>query len=149
MPPPVSIQNPYNLLNRTFEVGLAECAHREAVGLLAYSPLAFGVLSGKYLNGQRPENARITLFDRFTRYTHEKAESAVQAYAALAAEFGITTAQMALAFVNQQSFLTSNIIGATTMEQLKENISSIDVVLNSEQLGMIDKLHADHLFPCP
>lgn len=149
MPQPVSIQNPYNLLNRTFEVGLGECAHRESVGLLAYSPLAFGVLSGKYLGGKRPENARITLFDRFTRYTHERAESAVGAYVQLAQEFGLSPVHLALAFVNQQSFLTSNIIGATTIDQLQENIDSIDVVLSDEQMKMIDELHQTHTFPCP
>lgn len=149
MPTPVSIQNPYNLLNRTFEVGLAECAHRESVGLLAYSPLAFGVLSGKYLGGKRPEKARITLFDRFTRYTHDKAEMAVQAYSDLAAEFGLTPATLALAFVNNRSFLTSNIIGATTMAQLKENIASVDVVLTEEQLVALNNLHKEHLYPCP
>lgn len=149
MPQPVSIQNPYNLLNRTFEVGLAECAHRESIGLLAYSPLAFGVLSGKYLGGKRPENARITLFDRFTRYTHERAEAAVSAYVDLANQFNLSPAKLALAFVNQQSFLTSNIIGATTMGQLKENIESIDVILDEEQLSMVDALHKTHTFPCP
>lgn len=149
MPAPVSIQNPYNLLNRTFEVGLAECAHREHVGLLAYSPLAFGVLSGKYLGGKRPEGARITLFDRFTRYTHDKAEQAVQAYSDVAAEFGVSPATLALAFVNQRSFLTANIIGATTMAQLKENIASIDIILGDEQLKRLNELHSDHLYPCP
>lgn len=149
MPQPLSIQNPYNLLNRTFEVGLAECAHRESVGLLAYSPLAFGVLSGKYLGGKRPENARITLFDRFTRYTHSRAEAAVSGYVELAQEFGLSPAQMALAFVNQQSFLTSNIIGATTMEQLEENIASIDIKLPNELLEKLEELHSVHTFPCP
>jgi len=149
MPVPVSIQNPYNLLNRTFELGLAECSHRENVGLLAYSPLAFGVLSGKYLGGKRPENARITLFDRFTRYTHERAEAAVLDYSNLAEEAGLSATQLALAFVNSRSFVTSNIIGATSLDQLRENIDSLQVNLSQELLRSLERLHQKHLYPCP
>lgn len=149
MPAPVSVQNPYNLLNRVFEVGMAEFAHREHVGLLAYSPLAFGVLSGKYLGGKRPDGARLTLFDRFTRYTHERAESAVRDYVALAERHDLSPAQLALAFVNSRRFVTSNIIGATTMTQLRENIESINVVLNEAILQELEQLHAKHTFPCP
>ena len=108
----VSIQNPYNLLNRSFEVGLAEIAHRESVGLLAYSPLAFGVLSGKYLGRQQPTGARLTLFERFTRYNNEEGVRATERYVQLARDHGLSSSQMALAYVNSRPFLTSNIVGA-------------------------------------
>lgn len=150
LPRLVSIQNPYNFLNRTYEVGLAEISHREKVGLLAYSPLAFGVLSGKYLNGVRPAGARLTLFERFDRYTkNEYATKAIQAYVALAKEHGFDPAQMALAYVNSRPFLTSNIIGATTMEQLKTDIASIDIGLEDELLEDIEAIHLKHSNPCP
>lgn len=145
----VSIQNPYNLLNRTFEIGLAEIAIREQVGLLAYSPLAFGALSGKYLGGQRPAGARLTLWERFGRYNGAVAEQAIAAYVQLAREHDLTPAQLALAYVNQQPFLTSNIIGATSLEQLKENLSSVDVRLSDEVIAQIDAIHAHHPNPCP
>lgn len=144
-----SIQNPYNLLNRTYEVGLAEVSIREQAGLLAYSPLAFGVLSGKYLTGQRPEKARLTLFERFTRYTNLQAEEATQSYADLAREHGLSPAQMALAFVTEQPFVTSNIIGATTMEQLKENIASVELQLSDEVKSGIESIHSINSNPCP
>ncbi|NOG31730.1 NADP(H)-dependent aldo-keto reductase [Halomonas sp. TBZ9] len=149
LPRVASVQNPYNLLNRTFEVGLAEIAHREDVGLLAYSPLGFGVLSGKYLNGNRPAEARLTLFERFSRYTSAEAESATQAYVSLAHKHGLDPAQMALAFVNTRSFLTSNIIGATTMEQLESNLASESLKLNDEVLDAIDAIHHQMPNPCP
>lgn len=149
MPAPVTIQNPYNLLNRSFEVGLAECSIHESVGLLAYSPLAFGVLSGKYLDGQKPEGARLTMYDRFTRYTHERAESATLAYKALAEKLGLSLTQLSLAFVNQQPFVTSNIIGATSIQQLEENLDSIDVELDSDTMKALDQLHQTHTIPCP
>lgn len=142
-----SIQNPYSLLNRTFEVGNAEISLREKVGLLAYSPLGFGVLSGKYLKGKRPENARLTLYDRFTRYTNPQAERATELYCALAEKAQITPAQLALAFVNQRSFVTSNIIGATRMDQLKENIASINIKLSQEIIEEINEIH--RLIPNP
>jgi aryl-alcohol dehydrogenase-like predicted oxidoreductase len=142
-----SIQNPYSLLNRTFEVANAEVSLREKVGLLAYSPLGFGVLTGKYLNGKRPEKARLTLFDRFTRYTDPKATDATQKYCMLAEALGMSPTHLALAFVNQRSFVTSNIIGATTMEQLKENIDSIDVELSDEVLDQVNEIHS--LIPNP
>lgn len=144
-----SIQNPYNLLNRSFEVGLAEFAHREEVGLLAYSPLAFGVLSGKYLNGARPPAARLTLFSRFQRYTGPQAEAAVRAYVELAREQGLDPAQMALAYVNARPFVTSTLVGATTMEQLRSNIASTERVLSEEVLAGIEALHRRHQNPCP
>lgn len=145
----VSIQNPYNLLNRSFEVGLAEIAHREQVGLLAYSPLAFGVLSGKYLGGKRPEGARLTLFERFQRYNSPQVEAATQAYADLAAQHGLSLTHMALAYVNSRDFLTSNIIGATTMEQLRENIESAQVTLSEDVLKGIEAIHKDFTYPAP
>lgn len=149
LPRPISIQNPYNLLNRTFEVGLAECAIREQVPLLAYSPLAFGVLSGKYLNGVRPENARLTLFDRFIRYTGNEADAAVSAYLDVAKEHQLDAAQMALAFVNKQPFLGSNIIGATNMDQLKANVASAQLALNTDVLKAVESVHQQWTNPCP
>lgn len=148
-PRPVSIQNPYNLLNRTFELGLAEVAHREDVGLLAYSPLAFGMLTGKYLDGQLPENARITLFSRFVRYKGERAEKAIRAYCELAREHNLSPAHLALAWVNSRPFVTSNIIGATTMAQLKENIDSASVTLSAGVLEALEELHREFTYPCP
>jgi aryl-alcohol dehydrogenase-like predicted oxidoreductase len=148
-PKPVSIQNPYNLLNRTFEIGLSEVAHQEKIGLLAYSPLGFGVLSGKYLNNTRPKGARLTLFDRFDRYTNNNALRATQAYVDIANRHGLDPAQMALAYVNSRSFLTSNIIGATNLEQLKTDIASIDVKLSDDMLDDIEKVHQDIPNPCP
>ncbi|MDG5498233.1 NADP(H)-dependent aldo-keto reductase [Marinobacter sp. BGYM27] len=144
-----SIQNPYNLLNRSFEVGLAEIAHREAVGLLSYSPLAFGVLSGKYLGGKRPEGARITLFERFQRYNSQRADDATQAYADLAAQNGLSLAQMALAYINSRGFVTSNIIGATSIAQLEENIGSAEITLSDDVLKAIETLHGEFTYPCP
>lgn len=149
MPAPLSVQNPYNLLNRVYEVGMAECSHRESVGLLAYSPLAFGILSGKYRGGARPEGARMTLFDRFTRYTHERADQAVDAYAALAERYDMSLVELALGFVNTRSFVTSNIIGATSMAQLKQNIATQSVQISSELYRELETLHAEHTYPCP
>ncbi|WP_166251650.1 NADP(H)-dependent aldo-keto reductase [Marinobacter salicampi] len=144
-----SIQNPYNLLNRTFEVGGAEIAHREQVGLLAYSPLAFGVLTGKYLDGQQPEGARLTRYTRFSRYAGARAEAANRAYAALARRHNLSPTQMALAYVNDRDFVTSNIIGATSLEQLRENIGSASVCLNDDLLQAIEELHSEFTYPCP
>ncbi|QEM83349.1 NADP(H)-dependent aldo-keto reductase [Halomonas binhaiensis] len=149
LPRVASVQNPYNLLNRTYEVGLAEFAHRENVGLLAYSPLAFGVLSGKYLDGARPPKGRLTLYERFKRYTSPRAERAVHAYVTLAREHGLDPAQMALAYVNSRTFLTSNIIGATTMEQLESNLASEALSLSEEVLEGIESIHTDTPNPCP
>jgi aryl-alcohol dehydrogenase-like predicted oxidoreductase len=149
MPRPVSVQNPYNLLNRSYEVGLAECSYREGVGLLAYSPLAFGVLTGKYLNGAKPAGARITLYERFSRYAHERANRAVAAYDEVAKDAGLSLCQLALTFVNSRPFVTSNIIGATSLKQLQENISSIDVSMSSELLEKLELIHQDHTYPCP
>lgn len=137
----VSIQNPYSLLNRHFEIGLSEFALREQVGLLAYSPLAFGVLSGKYLGGQRPAGARLSLFDRFQRYTSGPIEQATYDYVSLFRQHGLDPAQAALAFVNRQDFVTSNIIGATSLAQLESNLASVDLVLPHEVIDAIERLH--------
>ncbi|MCH8532680.1 MAG: NADP(H)-dependent aldo-keto reductase [Saccharospirillum sp.] len=144
-----SIQNPYNLLNRSFEVGLAEFACREDVGLLAYSPLAFGMLSGKYLGGQKPEKARLTLYSRFQRYNNPIGFQATADYVELAQQHGLDPAQMALAYVNDRAFVTSNIIGATSMEQLKSNIESHSITLSDEVLSGIEAIHQKHPNPCP
>jgi aryl-alcohol dehydrogenase-like predicted oxidoreductase len=144
-----SIQNPYSLLNRTFEIGLSEISYKENCGLLAYSPLAFGVLTGKYLNQEKPLNARLTLYDRFDRYNNENATRATQQYVDLANKYELSPAQMALAFVNTRKFVTSTIIGATTMQQLKTNIASIDLILSDELLEEIEMIHSDIPNPAP
>jgi aryl-alcohol dehydrogenase-like predicted oxidoreductase len=149
LPKIVSIQNPYSLVNRNFETGLSEFTHRDGVGLLAYSPLAFGWLSGKYEGGVRPAGARITLFERFQRYSKPHAVAAISAYVALAREHGLSPTQMALAFVNSRPFVTSNLIGATTLEQLKENIGSAEVTLSADVLAAIDALHEKQPNPAP
>ncbi|WP_407312175.1 NADP(H)-dependent aldo-keto reductase [Pseudomonas sp. nanlin1] len=148
-PRAVSIQNPYNLLNRSFEVGLAEIAIREQCGLLAYSPLAFGMLSGKFENGARPANARLTLFSRFARYNAPQTVAACSRYVALAREHRLDPAQMALAYVTAQPFVSSNIIGATSLEQLDSNLASIDVKLSEEVLSGIEAIHKDQPNPAP
>jgi len=149
LPRVVSVQNPYSLLNRTYEVGLAEVSIREQVGLLAYSPLGFGVLSGKYLNGAKPEGARLSLYPDYNRYSNENAVKATQAYVSLAKEHDLNPAQMALAFINSQPFVTSNIIGATNMQQLRDNIASADISLSSDVLEGIAAIHQQYPNPSP
>jgi aryl-alcohol dehydrogenase-like predicted oxidoreductase len=149
LPRMATIQNPYSLVNRSFEVGLSEVCHRENVGLLAYSPLAFGVLTGKFLNGANPPNARINLFPQFARYNSENTREAARRYNEIANDFGLTLTELSLAFVNQQPFLSSTIIGATTKEQLKENINSIKVTLDENVLNEIDKIHSIIPNPAP
>ncbi|KOR99585.1 aldo/keto reductase [Vibrio vulnificus] len=149
LPRIVSIQNPYNLLNRSFEVGLSEISHYEGVQLLAYSPMAFGTLSGKYLDGARPKGARCTLFERFQRYFTPQGLEATNAYVSLARDYGLDPAQMALAFVNQRPFVASNIIGATSLDQLKANIESINVKLEDEVLNKIQQIGTTYSNPCP
>lgn len=144
-----SIQNPYNLLNRTYEIGLAEISVREQMGLLAYSPLAFGVLTGKYLGGARPAKGRITVYDRFKRYNSPYADQATQAYADLARANGLSLVELAMAFIHQQAFVTANIIGATTMEQLKENIATVDVVLSDDVMTEVNTIHHQYCNPAP
>lgn len=146
----VSIQNAYNLLNRVYEFGLSEFAFREQVGLLAYSPLGQGFLSGKYVGGARPEGSRLVLFPNFpTRYQTQTAEDAISKYVRMAKKHGLDPAQMALQFVTTRPFVTSNIIGATTLEQLESNLASTDVTLSSDVLDDIEKIHLQNPNPCP
>ncbi|ENU16414.1 NADP(H)-dependent aldo-keto reductase [Acinetobacter lwoffii] len=145
----VSVQNPYNLLNRTYEIGMSEIAHYEGVGLLAYSPLAFGYLTGKFRHGARPANARVTLFSRFSRYSNPQSEWATEQYAQLAEQHGLSLTQLALAFIKQQFFVTSTIIGATNLDQLKENIQAFEVDLSEEVLKGIEDIHRQQPNPAP
>ena len=145
----VTIQNPYNLLNRTYEIGLAEISIREKCGLLAYSPLGFGVLSGKYLNNKWPEKARLTLFKEFTRYLNPIAVKCTEGYVKIANDNNLNPAQMALAYINQKPFVTSNIIGATTLEQLKEDIESINIKLDDKVIEKIEEIHSQNPNPSP
>jgi aryl-alcohol dehydrogenase-like predicted oxidoreductase len=145
----VSIQNAYNLLNRTFEIDLAEFAQREQVGLLAYSPLAQGYLTGKYQHGARPPGARTTLFERGQRYEKPGVAQAIDAYLALAKEVGVAPAGLALAFVTSRPFVTSNIIGATTLAQLKEDLDSLAVTITPQIEARIDEIHQLHSNPAP
>jgi len=149
LPRIVSIQNPYSLLNRSYENGLSEFSHLDGIGLLAYSPLGMGVLAGKYLNGARPEGSRMTLFTRFVRYSSPQAESATAEYVKLARDHGLSPATMALAFVNQQPFVSSNLMGATQLDQLKENIDSVDVTLSEDILDAIQAIHQRYPNPAP
>lgn len=149
LPKICTIQNAYSLLNRVFEGDLAEISLRENMGLLAYSPLAFGVLSGKYIEGTAAKNARLNLFPRFARYSSEQATIATKAYLNLAKESGLSLTSMALAFVSGRPFVTSNIIGATTVEQLKENIDSINIKLNEDMLREINAIHSKIPNPSP
>ncbi len=146
LPRIVTIQNPYSLLNRLFEVGLTEVCYRENIGLLAYSPLGFGALTGKYLNGI-PNNSRVGLFPQFVRYMNGNCVNAIKMYQELAQDNGLSLTQLALAFVQHQEIVTSTIIGATTMEQLKENIATHEVVLTSEILKEINSIQ--ELIPNP
>jgi len=149
LPRCVSIQNPYSLLNRTFETGLAEIAIREQAGLLAYSPMAFGLLSGKYHRGLDDDNTRINRYRHMSRYNGKNTYSATAQYLKIAERHHLNMAQMALAFVNSRPFLTSNIIGATRMDQLKENIDSIYMELPSEVLKEIEAVHESIPNPAP
>ena len=150
LPRVMSVQNPYNLLNRTYEVGLAEISIREQSGLLAYSPLASGVLTGKYRNNQKPKGSRLQLFgDYFPRYFKKLSLLAVEEYFKVAKKHKISLAQLSLAFVNQQPFVTSSIIGATTMEQLKEDIESANITLSSEIIDEINLVHKNNPNPAP
>jgi aryl-alcohol dehydrogenase-like predicted oxidoreductase len=144
-----SVQNAYSLLNRTYEIGLAEMSIRERCGLLAFSPLGMGVLAGKYLNGARPAGSRLTLFERFKRYSTPRAEPAAAAYVQVAREAGLDPAQMALAFVSGRPFLTSTIIGCTSVAQLEKNVASLKVPLSPDVLAAIERVHAGNPNPCP
>ena len=150
LPRMVSIQNPYSLLNRSYEVGMAEISVRENCGLLAYSPLAFGMLTGKYDDGKKPQKARLTIYESvYTRYTKSKGIESAKKFNQLAIHNDLTPTQMALAYVNSRPFLTSNIIGATTIDQLKENIQSIKINLNEELIEKIETIHNENPYPCP
>jgi aryl-alcohol dehydrogenase-like predicted oxidoreductase len=149
LPKMQSVQNPYNLLNRTYEVGMAEMSIRNRAGLLAYSPMAFGMLSGKYHKSEKPKDGRLTLYPHYNRYNGKRSLKATEAYLKLAKESGLTLAQMSLAFVNQQPFLTSNIIGATKMSQLKENIASVNINLEDDLIKAINKVHERNPNPAP
>ena len=145
----VSLQNAYNLVNRTFEVNLAEVCDREEVGLLAYSPLAQGYLTGKYDDGALPEGSRKQLFDRLQRYETPGAADAYKAYNALARDFGMEPALFANAFVTHQPFVASNIIGATSLAQLEVALDSADVTWTEEMQKAIDAIHQQRGNPCP
>ncbi|MCK5546967.1 MAG: NADP(H)-dependent aldo-keto reductase [Rhodospirillaceae bacterium] len=149
LPRIAGVQNPYNLLNRIYEIGIAEISMREDCGLLAYSPLGFGALSGKYLNGAKPAGARMTLFESYRRYAKPKGVEATERYVQLAKDNGLDPAQMALAFVNAQPFVTSNIIGATTLEQLASNIDALDLKLSDEVMAAIDEIQNAIPNPAP
>lgn len=144
-----TIQNAYSLLNRVFEGDMAEVSIRENIGLLAYSPMAFGVLSGKYIKGTAADNARLKLFPRFARYSSAQSTEATKRYLQLAEDNNMTLAKMALAFVTQRPFVTANIIGATNLEQLKENIDSAKLDLSNELLDKINAIHAETPNPAP
>ena len=144
-----TIQNSYSLIHRAYEYGMSEVSLRENIGLLVYSPLAFGVLSGKYIGGKTPEGARVSLFPRFNRYSSEQSEVAVKKYQEIAVKHGLTLAQLSLAFVNQLPFVTSNIIGATNLTQLKENIESINIDLSEAILKEIAAVHSMIPNPAP
>lgn len=148
-PRPISIQNPYSLLNRSFEIGLSEICHRERLGMFAYSPLGFGALTGKYLKGAFAADSRRALFPNMKRYSGEQSELAARAYSEIASRYKLSPAQMALAYVNNKPFVTSTIIGATKMEQLKENIDSILIQLDDGIINEIEKVHARYPIPAP
>ena len=150
LPRMMSVQNPYNLLNRSYEVGLAEISIREQIGLLAYSPLAIGFLSGKYRNNKKPEKSRLALDgDFWTRYNKPNTEKAVEAYYEIAKKYNLDMAQMSLKFCEIQPFVTSVIIGATTIEQLKTNIESVNVNLSNEVIKEINEVQKIYPNPCP
>lgn len=147
LPRILTVQNAYSLINRSFEGDMAEIALREGIGLLAYSPMACGVLSGKYIKGEDTPNSRLNLFTRFSRYNSAQCTEAAKRYLTIAYNHNLSLAQMSLAFVTRQPFVTSNIIGATTMSQLKENIDSLNLNLSKEVLDAIEAIH--HEIPNP
>ena len=149
LPRMMSVQNPYNLVNRTYEIGMSEISIREKCGLLVYYPLATGALSGKYRKGQMPKNSRQALFKGWERHLNPLAMKAYEEYYKLAKEYDMTMAQLAQAFVNTRPFVTSNIIGATTMDQLKENIDSVNIELSHEIIERINMIHNNNPNPSP
>ncbi len=149
LPRMITIQNSYSLIHRAYEYGMSEVSLRENIGLLVYSPLAFGVLSGKYIGGKKPSDARVTLFPAYNRYSTAESEKAVIEYQKIAQKHGLTLTELSLAFVNQLPFVTSNIIGATKMSQLKENIGSININLSEDILKEIEGVHKVIPNPAP
>ena len=149
LPKPITVQNPYSLLNRSAEVGLVEVLQREGLDLLPYSPLGFGVLSGKYLAEQRPTGSRLALFPGYSRYLTKPGVEATRAYVELAREFGLEPNQLALAFLHSRGFVGSTLIGATTIEQLRSNLSSIELTLSDDLIERIEAIHGLFPIPCP
>ena len=145
----MSIQNPYSLLNRSYEVGLAEVSIREQIGCLSYSPLASGYLTGKYRNGKMPKDSRMALFKGWDRHLNPLAMKAYDKYFNLAKDFNLTMVQLAQSFVNSRPFVTSNIIGATTMDQLKENVESINIEFTDEMMVRVNEIHNNNPNPSP
>ena len=145
----MSVQNPYSLVNRTYEIGMSEISIRQKCGLLVYYPLAAGALSGKYRNGEMPKNSRMALFKGWERHLNPLAMRAYDEYYKLAKDFNLTMVQLAQSFVNSRPFVTSNIIGATTMEQLKENIGSVNIDFTDEMMERVDKIHNENPNPSP
>ena len=145
----MSVQNPYNLVNRTYEIGMSEISIREKCGLLVYYPLAAGALSGKYRNGKMPKNSRQALFKGWERHLNPLAMQAYDKYFNLAKDFNLTMVQLAQSFVNSRPFVTSNIIGATTMDQLKENVESINIEFTEEMMDRVNEIHNNNPNPSP
>ena len=145
----MSVQNPYNLVNRTYEIGMSEISIREKCGLLVYYPLAAGGLSGKYRNGKMPKDSRMALFKGWERHLNPLAMEAYDKYFELAKDFDLTMVQLAQSFVNSRPFVTSNIIGATTMDQLKENVESIDIEFTDEMMDRVNEIHNNNPNPSP
>ena len=150
LPKVVSVQNPYSLINRTYEIGMSEISIREKAGLLAYSPLGIGYLTGKYRNKKVPKNSRLDLFyENYPRYHNQRTYDAVDNYFKIAKKYNISFTKLSLAFVNSRNFVTSNIIGATKMDQLKENIDSINLSLNENIINDINTVHENNPNPAP
>ena len=145
----MSVQNPYNLVNRTYEIGMSEISIREKCGLLVYYPLAAGGLSGKYRNGKMPDDSRMALFKGWERHLNPLAMKAYDEYFKLAKNLNLTMVQLAQSFVNSRPFVTSNIIGATTMDQLKENVESINIDFTDEMMDRVNEIHNNNPNPSP
>ena len=145
----MSVQNPYNLVNRTYEIGMSEISIREKCGLLVYYPLAAGALSGKYQDGKMPKDSRMALFKGWERHLNPLAMKAYEKYSQVAKNFNLTMVQLAQAFVNSRPFVTSNIIGATTMDQLKENVESINIEFTDEMMDRVNEIHNNNPNPSP
>ena len=149
LPKMITVQNPYSLLNRLFEVGSSEICKRENIGLLAYSPLGFGILTGKYFNGKMPKNSRLDLFPTLKRYSNENSIKAAKLYEEVANKHNLSLTHLSLSFVNDRPFVTSNIIGATNLEQLKENIESVNIKLSDEIISEINSINNKIPNPSP